>query len=213
MPTPREYIIAALKTAIIYAIFGGLWILLSDKLLGIMVSDLHTYASIQTWKGWLYIVVTAVLIFHLTLKGFRELAYTQEDLSASEERYQMAAKAAGIGTWEWDIPTGDMNVNAEFLDSIGYDRSSFAPFLDNWKALIHPDDKGRVLQAIEDHLEGKTDNFSSRYRLLDKKGDWRWIQNRGQVFLWDNDGRPLKAVGVHIRIDTDCGCKDMDAVK
>ena len=213
MPTPREYIIAALKTAIIYAIFGGLWILLSDKLLGIMVSDLQTYASIQTWKGWLYIVVTALLIFHLTLKGFRELASTEEDLSASEERYHMAAKAAGIGTWEWDIPTGDLNVNAEFLDSIGYDRSSFAPFLDNWKALIHPDDKDRVLQAIEDHLEGKTDNFSSRYRLLDKKGDWRWIQNRGQVFLWDNDGRPLKAVGVHVHIDTDCDCKDMDALK
>ena len=210
MTTPREYTIAALKTAIIYTIFGGLWILLSDKLLGILVNDLETYAEIQTWKGWLYIVVTALLIFHLTLNGFRQLASTQEDLSASEERYQMAAKTAGIGTWEWDISTGDLVVNAEYLKDIGYDRSSFAPFLDNWKALLHPDDKPRVLQAIDDHLEGKSEYFSSRYRMLDKSGEWRWIQDRGQVFLRDEDGRPLKAVGVHIRIDTDCDCRDMD---
>jgi len=209
MATSREYIIAALKTAIIYAMFGGLWIILSDKLLGIMVHNLETYAAIQTWKGWLYIVVTAMLIFHLTLKGFKELAFSREELSASEERYRKAAKAAGIGTWEWDIPSGELAVNAEYLKNIGYDRSGFAPFLDNWKALIHPDDKPRVLQAIEDHLEAKSEYFSSRYRMLGKQGEWRWIQDRGQVFLWDEDGMPLKAVGVHIRIDTDCDCKDM----
>jgi PAS domain S-box-containing protein len=210
MPTPKGYIIAALKTAIIYALFGGLWILLSDKLLGIMVTDLQTYAAIQTWKGWLYIVVTALLIYHLTLGGFRELASSREDLTASEERYRMAAKAAGLGTWEWDIPSGELAVNAEYLKDIGYDRSSFAPFLDNWKALLHPDDKPRVLKAIEEHLEGKSECFSSRYRMLDKQGEWRWIQDRGQVFLWDEDGMPLKAVGVHISIDADCDCKDMD---
>ena len=209
MSTPKEYVLAAIKTAIIYAIFGGLWILLSDKLLGIMVTDLNTYAEVQTWKGWLYIVVTALLIYHLTLRGFRELASSREDLSASEERYQMAAKAAGIGTWEWDIPTGDLIVSAEYLAAIGYDRSSFAPFVDNWKALLHPDDKDRVLQSIDDHLAGKTDHFSFRCRLLDKSGEWRWVQERGQVFLRDEDGSPLKAVGVHLHLDADCNCENM----
>lgn len=210
MSTPRQYIIAALKTTIIYAIFGGLWIILSDKLLGIMVSDIQTYAAVQTWKGWLYIVATALLVFHLSVRGFKELASTQDDLSASEERYRMAAKAAGIGTWEWDILTGDLTVNDEYLTAIGYDRAAFAPFVDNWKALVHPDDKDRVLQAVDDHLEGKTEHFSFRYRLLDNCGEWRWIQDRGQVYLWGEKGEPLKAIGVHLHIDAESDCKDSD---
>lgn len=197
----REYIIPALKTAIIYALFGGLWILLSDKLLGVMVSDLHTYAAIQTYKGWLYIVVTAALIFHLTYKNFKELAITLETLTASEQRYKMAAKAAKIGTWEWDIRTDDLTLNNEYLRTIGYDTKSFAPILANWKALIHPKDKPRVLQTLDDLLTGKTKTFSAQYRMLTQNGQWSWIQDRGQVFLWDEDGTPIKAVGVHIHLD------------
>lgn len=208
MNNSRIYIIAALKTAIIYAIFGGLWILLSDKLLGILVSDLQTYAAIQTYKGWLYILVTALLIYHLTLRGFQDLASSRDDLSASEERYRLAAKAADVGTWEWDIPTGDLILNTQYLEAIGYDKSNFFPTLDNWKALIHPEDTDYVLQALEDHLAGKTKGFSARYRLLSKDEHWQWLQVRGEVFLWDKDGHPLKAVGVQMPLDEKAKCSD-----
>ncbi len=201
MISSREYIIPALKTAIIYALFGGLWILFSDKLLGVMVSDLQTYAAIQTCKGWLYIIVTAALIFHLTYKNFKEMGITLETLTASDQRYKIAAKAAKIGTWEWDIRTDDLTLNNEYLRTIGYDKKSFAPILANWEALIHPNDKTRVLQALDDLLTKKTKTFSNRYRILTKDGQWSWVQDRGQVFLWDEDGSPIKAIGVHIHLD------------
>ena len=69
----------ALKVASIYCLLGGLWILLSDKILLLFIRDTATYAWIQTIKGWVYVVFTAAVILLLV---FRELK--KSDILASE---------------------------------------------------------------------------------------------------------------------------------
>ena len=59
----------ALRISIIYGIVGALWILLSDKLLGQVVTDINTYIKLATYKGWAYVVITMVLIYTLVIKG------------------------------------------------------------------------------------------------------------------------------------------------
>ncbi|MDD3313774.1 PAS domain-containing protein [Pseudodesulfovibrio sp.] len=193
----------ALKIATIYAIFGGLWILLSDKLLGLMVPDMNTYATIQTWKGWLYIAVTALLIFCLSRRSHRELAAAQKELEVSERRYRMSTDAAQVGTWEWDVPTGDLILNAQYIRTLGYDGDKFPPVLASWEALLHPRDKDRVLDALNAHLRGETEEFESRHRLLAGDGHWKWFIDRGRVFLRDENGAPLKAIGVQMPLHGD----------
>ena len=200
---------AALKSALIYVIFGGLWILLSDKLLGLLTSDLDTYARLQTWKGWLYIAVTGLLVFLLIRRELSGLAAAHEELTVSEQRYRMATRAARIGTWEWDIPTGDLTLNEEYARPLGYKPGQFPPTLTNWEALIHPDDKPRVLIAVNAHLQGKTEEYATRYRMLTLDGRWIRVLDRGRIFLRAEDGTPLKAVGVQIALDpSDEDCTD-----
>ncbi len=59
----------AWKTTFIYAVFGGLWILLSDRVVAALVSDSQTLTAIQTYKGWFYVLVTSVLIYSLVFQG------------------------------------------------------------------------------------------------------------------------------------------------
>jgi len=193
-----KFTLPALKIATIYAIFGGLWILLSDKLLGLLVTDLNTYATIQTWKGWLYIVVTALLIFHLSRQSHRKLAEAQNELEISEQRYRMSTDAAQVGTWEWDVPTGDLILNEQYLRTLGYAGENFPPILASWEALIHPKDKTRVFEALNAHLRGETEEFESRHRLLAGDGRWKWFIARGRVFSRSEDGKPLKAIGIQM---------------
>ncbi|MEF2230278.1 MAG: PAS domain-containing protein [Pseudodesulfovibrio sp.] len=190
--------VTAFKSALIYAIFGGLWILLSDKLLGLLAPDMETYATLQTWKGWFYIALTALLVFHLTRRELRALATAHEALVISENRYRMATRAARVGTWEWDIPSGDLILNEEYVRPLGYEPGHFPPTLANWEALIHPDDKPRVLAAVQAHLRGQTGEYAARYRMLTRDGHWKRVLDQGQVFLRGADGAPLKAVGVQI---------------
>jgi PAS domain S-box-containing protein len=194
----RRYILPALKAAAIYAVFGGLWIILSDRLLGAMVRDLDTYAAIQTYKGWFYVVLTAIIAFAVVSTLMRRAVAAMEDVERSAERYRLSAEGAGIGTWDWDIETGDIVFNEEFTRMLGYEFDAFPPIIASWEALVHPDDKPAVFTALNDHLEGKTPEFASEYRILTGDNQWKWIMDKGRVFKRDDEGRPLRAFGVHI---------------
>lgn len=54
-----------LKIAVIYAAFGALWILLSDRILTTLVRDPGLVSRLQTYKGWFYVLVTAILLYLL----------------------------------------------------------------------------------------------------------------------------------------------------
>ncbi|NLO08877.1 MAG: EAL domain-containing protein [Clostridiales bacterium] len=79
------YIFDAYKVAIVYAIFGGLWILLSDKILGFIFPDLKTYKSIQTYKGVLYVLITTLLVYELLR---RRLKLWHIEYKKREEAFQ-----------------------------------------------------------------------------------------------------------------------------
>ena len=52
----------ALKIALIYMFLGSLWILTSDELIGMLSSDSPTLTRLQTIKGWVFIVITGVVL-------------------------------------------------------------------------------------------------------------------------------------------------------
>jgi len=79
---PGEFL-SPLKVAVIYAIAGSLWILFSDTLLHTIVDNPEVAAKIQTIKGWLFILVTAALVYFLTRKlvsSIRHMAYQNRRL-------------------------------------------------------------------------------------------------------------------------------------
>lgn len=72
-----------------YGIFGVLWILLSDSILEVIAGDFETYRQLQTYKGWLFILITIIIVYFLinssemkikiatekTFKAINELKY------------------------------------------------------------------------------------------------------------------------------------------
>jgi hypothetical protein len=59
-PSGRDGV--SLKIATIYLALGAAWTLLSDRLLAALVADVHTFALLETLKGWAYVAFTAVLL-------------------------------------------------------------------------------------------------------------------------------------------------------
>lgn len=54
-----------IKITFIYAVFGILWIFLSDRALELVVRDPSVMTQIQTVKGWIFIAITSLLLFYL----------------------------------------------------------------------------------------------------------------------------------------------------
>jgi diguanylate cyclase (GGDEF)-like protein/PAS domain S-box-containing protein/putative nucleotidyltransferase with HDIG domain len=70
----------ALKITYIYFIIGILWILLSDKLVGIIIRDPETIVFIGIIKGWVYVLITAIIIFILAFNEMKEVVESKEKI-------------------------------------------------------------------------------------------------------------------------------------
>ena len=73
----------SIKITGIYIIVGCLWILLSDKFLLLLTSDMASLSTLQTTKGWIYVMVTAGLLYSLIERNFSTVQKSQQELRYS----------------------------------------------------------------------------------------------------------------------------------
>ncbi len=77
---------AAFKIVLTYLIIGSLWILFSDRLLLLFEGQPRIMLLFSTIKGWFFILVTALLLYGLTLREFSRRAALQETLKKENEQ-------------------------------------------------------------------------------------------------------------------------------
>lgn len=115
-------------------------------------------------------------------------------------RWRFALEGARDGLWDWDASTGKVYRSGRCFSMLGYPHNAFDGSFDAWQALIHPDDRPRVAEALHAHLAGERENYQVDYRVRDANGRWRWILDRGRTLRWDTHGRPLRVIGTHTDI-------------
>ena len=173
----------------IYAFWGCLWILFSDQIILYFFKDAHLLARIQTIKGWVFILVTAGLLFFLVKRSLEKLEIEQQRLSNVIE-------ATKTGTWEWHIRSNQLLVNDRCLEMTGHSRAEIAPNTSEFrKQLIHPDDFPKLKSVISELTSMQRDDYETEYRLKHKDGRWIWIHDRGKVIGKDQHKSPLIVTG------------------
>lgn len=117
-----------------------------------------------------------------------------EDLTVSEERWQLALRGNNEGIWDWDIITGQTFFSARAMEMFGYEGTEVFRGMDEWRKKIHPEDSDKVEQALQDHLAQKTRFFRIEYRFCCKDHNFKWAFISGQA-VWNKQGTPLRVVG------------------
>lgn len=87
-----EYSKKPWRTVLIYVILGFLWILFSDQLLAFFVQDPILYASMQTYKGWFYVVLTAFALYYLVKLDYRHIIRLNKQLLNQHQKLEIAYK-------------------------------------------------------------------------------------------------------------------------
>jgi PAS domain S-box-containing protein len=96
----------AFRIAAIYAIFGGLWILFSDLIVALLVKTPEELTRAQTYKGWGFVVVSALLIFVLVRReteGRRFIRLAQDQLEQSETKFKVMFENMTEGVMLYEI--------------------------------------------------------------------------------------------------------------
>ena len=124
-----------------------------------------------------------------------------DDKEIERLRNSLVIEGTRIGIWDWNIQTGETYFNERWAEIIGYTLDELHPVsIDTWIKYAHPDDLELSNDLLQAHFRGETEYYDIHTRMKHKNGEWIWVHDRGKVFEWDNEGKPLRMCGSHIDI-------------
>jgi diguanylate cyclase (GGDEF)-like protein/PAS domain S-box-containing protein len=124
----------------------------------------------------------------------------EDALEESESRWNFALESARQGVWDHNLVTGRAFYSPVWKSLFGYMPDEFGDAGDAWEAMVHPDDRDRVMAHNRDVLAGESDEFESEYRMRHRDGRWIWVLDRGRVIERDSHGAPIRMIGTYTDI-------------
>ena len=147
----------------------------------------------QKYLAVTYVYVPPDLVMVHT-KDITERRKAEEALRTSEHRYSLAAEAAKVGVWDWNLETGDFYLDPRIKANLGYADSEIPNDIEIWTTYVHPDDLQSVMEAAQNHIDGLTPEYVFEHRMIHKDGSVRWILVRGKA-IRNNEGKVVRMVG------------------
>lgn len=117
----------------------------------------------------------------------------EQDLKLSEERFRLSQEYAGVGTWDWNILTGELYWSALVRPLFGLSEEAPVHY-DIFYNAIHPEDREAHDLALRDTLE-KGSAYEFEHRIVRPDGTTPWLMERGGV-VRDLSGKPVRMLGV-----------------
>jgi two-component system sensor kinase FixL len=147
-----------------------------------------------------YLGIVAAMGYELSYDFLRAAQLAQRfqaseaALLESEARINLAANAANLGLWLWNIRDDELWATAKWRKLFGFAESEPLKF-GRLLQVVHPEDRERIQQLVQHMLEHGGGEYESEYRITRPDGSTRWIAGYGGVEL-DEHGKPAFARGV-----------------
>jgi PAS domain S-box-containing protein len=125
----------------------------------------------------------------------------EETVRIERQRLTGIIEGTNVGTWEWNVQTGETVFNERWAELVGYTLAELEPIsIQTWLRLVHPDDRKESESKLQRHFAGELDYYDCECRMRHKDGSWIWIHDRGKVVTRAPDGKPLQMSGTHADI-------------
>lgn len=130
-----------------------------------------------------------------------ELQASLQATDVARQRLTHILDATNVGTWEWNVQTGETIINERWAAIIGYTLTELTPLsIETWMKFVHPDDQKHASEQLQRHFSGASQFYECEVRMRHKNGSWIWILDRGQVSTRTDDGKPLRMFGTRQEI-------------
>jgi len=122
------------------------------------------------------------------------------ELRNSESRWKLALESTGDGVWDWHIQEGREYYSRRYKEMYGYSQDKVWQQSDEYQDIVHPDDKEQLIRDQQAYFNHETPTYSNEHRVRCADGSWKWVDTRGMVIEWDEQGKPVRMIGTHTDI-------------
>jgi len=148
--------------------------------------------------GILFSLLISYLAF-LSMKTKKQaIELAEEKITNLSSRLALAADSAHIGVWDWQVPQNQLIWDKWMYALYGLRAEDFSGAYQAWQKGLHPDDKARGDEAIQQALRGENE-FDIEFRVVWPSGEVRHIKANALV-LRDDAGNPLRMIGINYDI-------------
>lgn len=114
-------------------------------------------------------------------------------LEAANERFRKITEATTDAIWDWDIAAEKSFLGKGFKKLIGVSKETDTKGL--WRSSLHPDDRERVLDSVEQSLKDlSADRWEQEYRLIDQQQNVKEVIDQGMI-IRDQQGKAIRMLG------------------
>ena len=149
---------SALRIAGIYALCGGLWIYSSDWLLAAVVTDPHLLTRIQNYKGWAFVLGSALLLYLLMRWDAQAREHIEVALGVRDEEMRRvrqwlehAERIGQAGSWAFDLRNDQVWASPEARRIYGFDDRQYT--IADIQTVPRPEFRAALNQALHDLIE------------------------------------------------------------
>ena len=163
-----------LNITILYLLLGFIWIAFSDRILEQNVDDTELLTRIQTYKGWLYVAITGILLYGLISRYKNILIQVRSSFNRTFNQYKALLEHGNQIIIQVDERGFFQYVNPVLLSDLGY-QSDEIRSMEDLITLIHEKDRERFQMLKDAVLDPPGEPFKCQLRICHKNGTWRWF--------------------------------------
>jgi PAS domain S-box-containing protein len=124
---------------------------------------------------------------------------TEEALARSNERLELAQRAAHIGVFDWDVQRGAVVWTEEQERLFGLEPGTFEGTIAGWTRRVVPEDAERMRRDVADAMGSGRRELDFGFRAVRPNGTTRRVHGSAR-FVYDESGKPLRVVGVNVDV-------------
>lgn len=183
-----------MKLALIFLLFGIIWVLATDFILSTSTNNQIIIGRFQAYKGILFVVLSALLIYFVSRTLYFNIEKAQEEQEEALQRYNVLGMATNDAVWDLNFKSGECFTNRTLQEIFGYAAHELTDNNVWWQNNLHPEDKERVIGRLNGKLKDGGSFWQDEYRFRCKNGDYKTVFDRGLI-IRDASGKPQRLIG------------------
>ena len=191
-------LIAAIGATVIEVTVVGLYALALALELGEINGIFFTNEHFARMGVVAVAVIAAAVLTFIRQRRESELEIARPQ-AMDAQRLRLALGAGGMGTWRWNLVTGEVNWDEQLEGLYGLDPGTFDGSMAMYRSLFHPDDRDRAIATVNDGMKRDV-AWRFDHRVVWADGSVHWLEGSGEP-VHDARGVIVGATGICVDID------------
>jgi two-component system, NarL family, sensor histidine kinase UhpB len=170
--------------------FAVIFLLLPQ--MGINMPGVHS--AFFMVQASLFITVFLLLIYFIINRHNKKMQVQINNTAEIVDRYEALSAATNDAVWDYNLITGETFYNSRLLRIFGYSKAELKDNTNWWASNIHPNDKERVTQKLNNLLANNGTIWQDEYQFRCKDKTYKTVYDRSYI-VRDENGKPIRLIG------------------